>query len=89
MHAVHHPSDHDHQLSERSDKVSLRQFWDCLPADLDTGHIGATEDVDLKKQMDAKGTEGNWVGPEDFYKWAGETYAAHAQVAIKIGMWKK
>jgi hypothetical protein len=39
--------------------------------------------------MDAKGMEGNWVGPEDFYKWAGETYAAHARVAIKIGMWKK
>jgi tripartite-type tricarboxylate transporter receptor subunit TctC len=47
------------------------------------------EDTDLKKQMDSKGTEANWVGPEDFYKWAGETYAAHARVAIKIGMWKK
>jgi tripartite-type tricarboxylate transporter receptor subunit TctC len=49
----------------------------------------AAENADLKKQMDAKGTEVNWVGPEDFRAWAEKTYAAHEKVAIKIGMWKK
>jgi tripartite-type tricarboxylate transporter receptor subunit TctC len=49
----------------------------------------AAEDAGLKKQMDAKGTEVNWVGPENFREWVGKTYAAHEKVAIKIGMWKK
>ena len=49
----------------------------------------AAENPDLMKQMDAKGTEVNWVGPDDFRKWADKTYADHEKVAIKIGMWKK
>ncbi len=49
----------------------------------------AAGDADLRAQMDAKGTEVNWVGPADFRDWANETFAAHEKVAIKIGMWKK
>ncbi len=49
----------------------------------------AAENPDLLKQMAAKGTDVEWVGPEGFRKWADETYAAHEKVAIKIGMYKK
>ena len=49
----------------------------------------AAEDPDLRAQMDAKGTDVNWVGPDDFRKWSEETFTAHETVAIKIGMWKK
>jgi tripartite-type tricarboxylate transporter receptor subunit TctC len=49
----------------------------------------AAENADLKAQMDAKGTEVNWVGPADFRAWADKTFADHEKVAIKIGMWKK
>jgi len=49
----------------------------------------AAEDPDLLKQMDAKGTEVNWVGPGDYREWAKKTYADHEKVAIKIGLWKK
>jgi len=49
----------------------------------------AAEDPDLLKQMDAKGTEVAWVGPEDYRAWAKKTYADHEKVAIKIGMYKK
>ncbi len=49
----------------------------------------AAEDPDLRKQMDAKGTEVNWVGPEPYREWADKTFADHEKVAIKIGMWKK
>ena len=41
------------------------------------------------KQMDAKGTDVNWVGPADFRNWAEKTYDDHEKVAIKIGLWKK
>ncbi len=41
------------------------------------------------KQMDAKGTDVEWVGPADYKAWAKETYDAHEKVAIKIGMYKK
>ena len=49
----------------------------------------AAEDPDLKKQMDAKGTDVKWVGPADYRKWAAKTYADHEKVAVKIGMYKK
>ncbi len=49
----------------------------------------AAADPDLRKQMDAKGTEVNWVGPADYRAWAKKTFADHEKVAIKIGLWKK
>jgi len=49
----------------------------------------AAEDADLGKQMDAKGTEVNWVGPADYRTWADKAFADHEKVAIKIGLWKK
>ena len=49
----------------------------------------AAEDPDLKKQMDAKGTDVKWVGPADYRSWAEKTYADHEKVAVKIGMYKK
>nr|AIF08987.1 hypothetical protein [uncultured marine thaumarchaeote KM3_34_B07] len=49
----------------------------------------AAEDADLLAQMDAKGTDINWVGPADYRAWAEATYADHEKVAIKIGMYKK
>ena len=49
----------------------------------------AAEDADLLAQMDAKGTDINWVGAEGYRAWAEATYADHEQVAIKIGMYKK
>ncbi len=49
----------------------------------------AAADPELLAQMDAKGTDVNWVGPEGYRKWAQKAYADHEKVAIKIGMWKK
>ena len=49
----------------------------------------AAEDPDLRKQMDAKGTEVNWVGPDPYRTWADKAFADHEKVAIKIGLWKK
>ena len=49
----------------------------------------AAEDKGLLKQMDAKGTDINWVGPKDYRTWAEQTYTAYEKVAIKIGMYKK
>ncbi|NQU61568.1 MAG: tripartite tricarboxylate transporter substrate binding protein [Rhodospirillales bacterium] len=49
----------------------------------------AAEDKDLLKQMDAKGTDINWVGPKGYRKWAEKTYKDYEKVAIKIGMYKK
>ena len=46
-------------------------------------------DPNLRKQMDAKGTEVNWVGPDGYRTWADKTFADHEKVAIKIGIWKK
>ena len=48
----------------------------------------AAEDPGLKKQMDAKGTDVKWVGPEGYRKWAEKTFKDHKKVAIKIGMYK-
>jgi tripartite-type tricarboxylate transporter receptor subunit TctC len=49
----------------------------------------AAENPDLVKQMDAKGTEVEWVGPADYAAWFQKTYDDHEKVAIKIGMYKK
>ncbi len=49
----------------------------------------AAENADLLAQMDAKGTDVKWVGPEGYRDWAAKTYADHEKVAIKIGMYKK
>lgn len=48
----------------------------------------ASENADLIKQMDAKGTDVKWVGPADYRKWADKTFDDHKKVAIKIGMYK-
>ena len=49
----------------------------------------AAEDPNLLKQMKAKGTGIQWVGPAEYRKWADKTFADHEKVAIKIGMYKK
>ncbi len=49
----------------------------------------ASEDKDLLKQMDAKGTDIKWVGSKDYRMWAEKTYMDYEKVAIKIGMYKK
>lgn len=49
----------------------------------------AAENPALMKQMDAKGTDVQWVGPADYRAWAKKTYDEHEKVAIKIGMYKK
>jgi tripartite-type tricarboxylate transporter receptor subunit TctC len=49
----------------------------------------AAENPGLKKQMEAKGTDVEWVGPADYAAWAKKTYDEHEKVAIKIGMYKK
>ena len=49
----------------------------------------AAEDKDLLAQMDAKGTDVEWVGPDGYRAWADKAYADHENVAVKIGMWKK
>ena len=49
----------------------------------------AANDPDLRKQLDAKGTDVNWVGPAEYRAWADKAFADHEKVAIKIGMWKK
>lgn len=49
----------------------------------------AAQDPELMKQMDAKGTDVKWVGPEDYRKWADKTFADHKKVAVKIGMYKQ
>jgi len=49
----------------------------------------AAENPTLLKQMEAKGTGIEWVGPADFRAWAEKTYAEHEKIAVEIGMWKK
>ena len=48
----------------------------------------AAEDAGLKKQMTAKGTDVQWVGPDGYREWADATMAAYKGVAKKIGMYK-
>lgn len=49
----------------------------------------ASENADLLKQMDAKGTGIRWSGPADYRKWAEQTYKEHEEVAVATGNWKK
>ena len=49
----------------------------------------AADDPELLAQMDAKGTGVSHQGPEEFRRWAGQTYSDYEKVAIKIGMYKK
>lgn len=49
----------------------------------------AAEDPGLLAEMEAKGTDVEFVGPEGYREWADKTYAAYEKVAIKIGMYKK
>jgi len=49
----------------------------------------ASEDPNLLKQMQAKGTGVKWVGPAEYKQWFEKTYNDHEKVAIKIGMFKK
>jgi tripartite-type tricarboxylate transporter receptor subunit TctC len=49
----------------------------------------AAEDPGLLAEMDAKGTDVEFVGPDGFREWADKTYSAYEKVAIKIGMYKK
>ena len=48
----------------------------------------AAENPDLKKQMVAKGTGLQWVGPEGYEAWAQESYAEFKVVADEMG-WGK
>ncbi len=49
----------------------------------------AAEDPDLLAQMDSKGTDIRFQGPEDFRAWADNIYNDYEAVAIQIGMYKK
>lgn len=49
----------------------------------------AAENPDLLEQMDAKGTDVAFQGPEDYKNWADQLYSDYEAVAIKIGMYKK
>jgi len=49
----------------------------------------AAENPDLLAQMEAKGTDVRYMGPEDYRAWADKLYADYEKVAIKIGMFKK
>lgn len=49
----------------------------------------AAEDAGLLKQMKAKGTGIEWVGPGDYQAWFKQTFDEHKKVAVKIGMFKQ
>lgn len=49
----------------------------------------AAENPDLLAQMDSKGTEVAFQGPEDYAAWAEQLYSDYETVAIEIGMYKK
>ncbi|MFQ5774746.1 MAG: Bug family tripartite tricarboxylate transporter substrate binding protein [Kiloniellaceae bacterium] len=49
----------------------------------------SAEDPDVLRQMKAKGTGVEFVGPQGYREWFQKTYADHEKVAIKIGMYKK
>jgi len=49
----------------------------------------AAKDPGLLAEMDAKGTDVEFVGPDGYREWADKTFAAYEKVAIKIGMYKK
>ncbi len=49
----------------------------------------AAENTDLLAQMDSKGTDVSFQGPDDYQAWADALYSDYETVAIKIGMFKK
>ncbi len=49
----------------------------------------AAADPSFLKQMDAKGTGVEYVGPDGYRKWANKMFKEHEKIAIKIGLWKK
>ena len=49
----------------------------------------ASEDADLLKKMQARGTDISWVGPAAYTEWFAKTYAEHEKVALQSGMFKK
>ncbi|MEO1493854.1 MAG: tripartite tricarboxylate transporter substrate binding protein [Pseudomonadota bacterium] len=49
----------------------------------------AAENPDLVAQLDAKGTEIRYQGPEEFRAWADSIYSDYEAVAIEIGMFQK
>jgi len=49
----------------------------------------AAADPDFLKQMDAKGTGVEYVGPDGYRKWSNKMFKEHEKIAIKIGLWKK
>ncbi|MBT7942566.1 MAG: tripartite tricarboxylate transporter substrate binding protein, partial [Alphaproteobacteria bacterium] len=49
----------------------------------------AAADPEFLKQMDAKGTGVEYVGPDGYRKWADKMYKEHEDIAIQIGLWKK
>jgi tripartite-type tricarboxylate transporter receptor subunit TctC len=49
----------------------------------------AAENADLVSQLDAKGTEIRYQGPDEFRAWAEGIYSDYEAVAIEIGMYKK
>ncbi|MCH8237122.1 MAG: tripartite tricarboxylate transporter substrate binding protein [Proteobacteria bacterium] len=49
----------------------------------------AAADPSFLKQMDAKGTDVAYVGPDGYRKWANKMFKEHEDIAVKIGLWKK
>lgn len=49
----------------------------------------ASTDPELLKKMQARGTDIRWVGPEPYADWFAKAFAAHEEVAVKSGMYKK
>ncbi|MCH7865147.1 MAG: tripartite tricarboxylate transporter substrate binding protein [Proteobacteria bacterium] len=49
----------------------------------------AAADPSFLKQMDAKGTGVEYVGPDGYRKWANKMFKEHEDIAVKIGLWKK
>ncbi len=49
----------------------------------------AASDSDFLKQMDAKGTGVEYIGPDGYRKWANKMFKEHEKIAISIGLWKK
>jgi tripartite-type tricarboxylate transporter receptor subunit TctC len=48
----------------------------------------AANDPKLLEQMEAKGTDIKFVGPEGFAEWVAKTFEDYKKVAVKIGMYK-
>jgi len=49
----------------------------------------ASQNPELLKKMQARGTEIAWVGPDAYGEWFAKIYADHENVAVKSGMYKK